>query len=163
MTFDVETRISTESSNELKLWLRLHTCNNLILNYVREKMRQQFQTTLPRFDLMAQLAGHKNGLKMGELSERLMVSNGNITTITLQLEKEELIERLVNYEDRRSTFVRLTSKGNRLYKKLDAAYEQWLKEAFTQLSETQHKKIYKSLSDLKELTAPCTRENTTIK
>lgn len=163
MTFDVETRINTESSDTLKLWLRLHACNNQVLNYVREKMRQQFQTTLPRFDLMAQLAGNKNGLKMGELSERLMVSNGNITTITLQLEKEELIERILNSEDRRSTFVRLTSKGNRQYKKMANAYEQWLAEAFAQISDAQYKKIYKSLSDLKVATAPYVRENTNIK
>lgn len=152
MTFDVEARLNNNSSDSLKLWLRLHACNNQVLNYVREKMRQQFQTTLPRFDLMAQLAGHKNGLKMGELSARLMVSNGNITTITLQLEKEELIERLLNHEDRRSTFIRLTSKGSKLYNKMAKAYEQWLVEAFAQISEAQHKKIYKSLSDLKVAT-----------
>ncbi|MDY3331237.1 MAG: MarR family transcriptional regulator [Pelistega sp.] len=150
MTFDIEARLNDNSSDTLKLWLRLHACNNQVLNYIRERMRQQFQTTLPRFDLMAQLAGNKNGLKMGELSERLMVSNGNITTITLQLEKEELIERLINYEDRRSTFVRLTSKGTKLYNKMAKAYEQWLMEAFAQISDAQHKRIYKALSDLKE-------------
>ena len=110
MSFDTETRVNESSSEELKLWLRLNACNNLIQNELRNVLRSQFQTTLPRYELMAQLSNAPQGLRMGELSERLMVSNGNITTITMQLEREDLIERILNREDRRSTFIRLTPK-----------------------------------------------------
>ena len=150
MIFDVETRITEKSNQSLALWLRLQACHNLVLNYVRDKMRQQFNVTLPRYDLMAQLAGQKNGLKMGELSARLMVSNGNITTITTQLEKEELIERILSTEDRRSTFVRLTPKGTKAFNKMQKAYDAYIQEAFSQFSETNTKKLQKSLSDLKK-------------
>src|SRR5258708_20340358 len=87
LTVDRETNASDQDHTSLRLWLRLLTCTTMIENYVRGKLREAFDTTLPRFDLMAQLARHPEGLKMRELSELLMVSGGNVTGITHQLEK----------------------------------------------------------------------------
>ncbi|NEN74728.1 MarR family transcriptional regulator [Pelistega sp. NLN82] len=150
MTFDVETRLKTDSSEGLKLWLCLHACNNQVENYIREQLYLRYKTTLPRFDFMAQLAGHKSGIKMGELSARMMVSNGNITTIATQLEKEALIERIINTQDRRSALIRLTPKGVKQYNKMAKSYEQWLEEAFSLLSPTNMAKLQKSLVLLKK-------------
>ena len=149
MSFDTETRVNESSSEELKLWLRLNACNNLIQNELRNVLRSQFQTTLPRYELMAQLSNAPQGLRMGELSERLMVSNGNITTITMQLEREDLIERILNREDRRSTFIRLTPKGKKLLTKMVKAYDKCLSESFAKFSEANAKKLQKSLADFK--------------
>lgn len=149
MCADVETRLNESDSDSLRLWLRLTSCSNQIQNCIREKMRQEFNLTLPRFDLMAQLIGHKNGLKMSEISERLMVSNGNTTSIVLQLEKDGLVERLINQEDRRSTLIRLTTKGTKLYNKINKSYTQWLEDIFATLSVTQYKRLHKDLNDLK--------------
>src|SRR5699024_5682504 len=104
MNIDLETRINDSSSEDLKLVLRLAAFNTLIQNELRNRLRLQFDMTAPRYDLLAQLATDSQGLKMGELSERLMVSNGNITAISLQLEKAGLISRTTNRQDRRSTF-----------------------------------------------------------
>lgn len=150
MQNDLETRALESDNQELKLWLRLLTCSNLIENKIRSRLRVEFETTLPRFDLMAQLAQEPKGMKMGNLSERLMVSNGNITAITGQLEKEELITRIVNKEDRRSTFIKLTPKGRRQYNKIAKAQGIWLQEMFDGLSQSSHKSLYKSLADLKK-------------
>lgn len=149
MCADVETRLNESDSDSLRLWLRLNSCNNQVQNYIREKMRQEFNLTLPRFDLMAQLIGHKNGLKMGEISERLMVSNGNTTSVVLQLEKDGLVERLINQEDRRSTLIRLTAKGTKLYNKINKSYAQWLEDIFATVNTAQYKRLHKDLSDLK--------------
>ncbi len=149
MSFDTETRVNESSSEELKLWLRLNACNNLIQNELRNVLRAQFQTTLPRFELMAQLSSAPQGLRMGELSERLMVSNGNITTITMQLERDDLIERILNREDRRSTFIRLTPKGKKLLTKMVKAYDKCLADSFAKFSDTNAKKLQKSLADFK--------------
>src|SRR3979409_2763993 len=78
----------------LRIWLRLLTCPQLIERRVRSRLREQFSTTLPRFDLLAQLERHREGLKMNELSRLLMVTGGNVTAIVDQLEKEGLGERL---------------------------------------------------------------------
>ncbi|NOL50482.1 MarR family winged helix-turn-helix transcriptional regulator [Pelistega europaea] len=150
MKFERDARISTEICDKMKLWLQLQGCHNKLQNHIRDKLRLQFNTTLPRFDVMAQLALHRKGLKMGDLSSILMVSNGNITSIALQLEKDLLVERITNESDRRSTFIRLTSKGLRHYHRIEKAYRIWLMEIFQEFPDLHTKKLCKSLSDFKE-------------
>src|SRR5438445_1662637 len=88
---DLETRAKKGDHQALRLWLRLLTCTVRIENQIRAGLRQEFGTTLPRFDLMAQLERSGGGLRMNELSQRLMVSGGNVTGITDQLEREGLV------------------------------------------------------------------------
>src|ERR1700677_3126888 len=90
---DLETRATQDDHQALRLWLRLLSCMMRIENYVRGRLRQDFETTLPRFDLMAQLERCPDGLRMSEISKRLMVSGGNVTGITDQLEREGLVVR----------------------------------------------------------------------
>ena len=90
---DPESRIHDDHHESLRLWLRLLTCTMLIERRIRAGLREAFATTLPRFDLMAQLERNPAGLKMGELSRRLMVTGGNVTAITDQLVAEGLVER----------------------------------------------------------------------
>ena len=90
-----------EHPEALRLWLRLLTCTQLIETQVRTHLREQFDTTLPRFDLMAQLERAPDGLKMNELSRRMMVTGGNVTGITDQLERDGLVERVAVLGDRR--------------------------------------------------------------
>src|ERR687892_1069272 len=92
----------------LPICLRLLTCTQLIARRVRPGPREEFGTTLPRFDLMAQLERHSEGLKMNELSRLLMVTGGNITAIVDQLEKEGLVERMDEPDDRRAFRIHLT-------------------------------------------------------
>ena len=89
---DLEARAHAEHPDELRLWLRLLTCTQLIEKQVRTDLREQWGTTLPRFDLMAQLEREPEGMRMNELARRMMVTGGNITGITDQLEAEGLVE-----------------------------------------------------------------------
>ena len=86
---DPESRIHDAHHDALRLWLRLFTCTQLIERVIRARLRRNFNTTLPRFDLMAQLERNPDGLKMSELSKRLLVTGGNVTGITDQLEQDE--------------------------------------------------------------------------
>ena len=104
---DLEARAHSEHPEALRLWLRLLTCAQLIEKQVRGGLREQFDTTLPRFDLMAQLERAEGGMKMNELSRRMMVTGGNVTGITDQLVAEGLVERLEVAGDRRAFLVRL--------------------------------------------------------
>lgn len=153
MNIDLETRINDSSSNDLRLVLRLAAFNNLIQNELRNRLRLQFNMTTPRYDLLAQLANEPQGLKMGELSERLMVSNGNITAISLQLEKVGLISRSTNRQDRRSTFIKMTAKGKKAFSKMETAYNQWIEELLSQLPESTKNHLYQSLAEGKEAVA----------
>jgi DNA-binding MarR family transcriptional regulator len=146
---DLETRVSDEHHQSLKLWLRLLACTNLLEAEVRGRLRAEFDTTLPRFDLMAQLERHAGGLKMNELSKRLMVTGGNVTGITDQLESEGLVVRESDPADRRTYTVKLTPSGRRLFARMAAAHEQWVVELFSGLAAAEKDEVYRVLAKLK--------------
>ena len=146
---DIETRVSDEHHQALKLWLRLLTCTNMIEAQVRGRLRAEFDTTLPRFDLMAQLERHADGLKMNELSQRLMVTGGNVTGITDQLESEGLVVRESDPADCRAYTVKLTAAGRRSFARMAAAHEQWVVELFAGLYAGEKEQVYRLLAKLK--------------
>jgi DNA-binding MarR family transcriptional regulator len=133
----------------LRIWLRLLTCTQLIERRVRSGLREAFGTTLPRFDLMAQLERHPEGLKMNELSRLLMVTGGNVTAIVDQLEKEGLVERLDEPDDRRAFRIRLTRTGEKTFAEWARAHEQWVVELLSGLSRKEHDELLKLLAKLK--------------
>lgn len=146
---DLETRLTDDHHQALKLWLRLLSCTNLVEAQVRNRLRKQFDTTLPRFDLLAQLERHPDGLKMSELSRRLMVSGGNVTGLTDQLEKEGLVMRTDSPQDRRAYTVKLTPAGRTRFARMAAMHEQWVIELFGGLTASEKTQVHRLLAKLK--------------
>ena len=112
-------------------------------------LRREFETTLPRFDLMAQLERHPGGLRMSELSRRLMVSGGNVTGITDQLEREHLVVRIFDPSDRRVVAVKLTAAGLARFRDMAACHEQWIIELLAGLDQTDKLGMFEILQKLK--------------
>ena len=139
-----------DDHSALRIWLRLLTCTQLIERRVRSGLREEFGTTLPRFDLMAQLERHREGLRMNELSRMLMVTGGNITAIVDQLEKEGQVERLDDSADRRVFRIRLTRSGEKSFLEMARAHEQWVVELLGGLSRKEHDELLKLLAKLKQ-------------
>jgi DNA-binding MarR family transcriptional regulator len=146
---DVETRGGDRDHRSLRLWLRLLACTNLIESRVRRHLQANFHTTLPRFDLMAQLDRAPNGLKMGDLSRRMMVTGANITGLVELLEREGLIARRGDAVDRRACWVRLTREGRRLFRKMSVVHEGWIVEMFAGLSDADERELALCLGKLK--------------
>lgn len=161
---DLEARLHGAAPSEhpeaLRLWLRLLTCTQLIEKQVRSHLRAQFDTTLPRFDLMAQLERVPDGMKMKELSRRMMVTSGNITGITDQLVAEGLVERMDVEGDRRAYLVRLTPQGREQFNTMARQHEQWIVEAFAALGERDIATLYRLLGKVKEHTQNNSLETT---
>ncbi|MDM0067550.1 MarR family transcriptional regulator [Variovorax sp. J31P207] len=147
---DLEARAHSEHPDELRLWLRLLTCTQLIEKQVRNELREQFATTLPRFDLMSQLERAPEGLKMNELSRRMMVTGGNVTGITDQLVTEGLVERVDVAGDRRAWRVRLTARGRKLFNDMAQQHEAWICDAFASLSPKEINQLHKLLGKVKQ-------------
>ena len=147
---DLEARAHAEHPDELRLWLRLLTCTQLIEKQVRTDLREQWGTTLPRFDLMAQLEREPEGMRMNELSRRMMVTGGNITGITDQLEAEGLVERSEVEGDRRAYLVRLTPKGRQQFNAMAQAHEAWIVDAFASLSARDIQTLHALLGKVKD-------------
>ncbi len=146
---DTETRASNEHTQALRLWLRMLACTNLIEGQIRTRLRSHFGITLPRFDLMSQLERSPEGLKMGELSRRMMVTGGNVTGITDQLVSEGLVVREDNPNDRRAYIVKLTADGRRMFRKMAEAHEKWIVELLGGMSEKERQQFYQLLASLK--------------
>lgn len=133
----VEEKVEAVPKNKqpLRLWLRLLTCSTLLEKRMRHLLKAKFDTTLPRFDLMAALyRAQGKGLTMGELSRWLMVSNGNVTGVAERLEKEGLIERKAAAHDRRSQIVTLTPAGCSAFEMWAEEHEEWISRLLGDLS-----------------------------
>jgi DNA-binding MarR family transcriptional regulator len=115
---------------DLKLWLRMLSCTVRVENTIRSRLRTTFGITLPRFDLMAQLERHPEGLRMGELSRRMMVTGGNVTGIADQLEREELVVRVPDPLDGRAYMLKLTPRGRTVFVEMATVHQQWMADLF---------------------------------
>jgi DNA-binding MarR family transcriptional regulator len=149
LVLDLETRAQKGDHQALRLWLRLLSCTVRIENKIRLRLRREFNTTLPRFDLMAQLERSTGGLRMNELSRQLMVSGGNVTGITDQLEREGLVVRTPCQGDRRAFTVKLTATGLRRFREMAARHELWIVELLGGLTREEQEMMNSELWKLK--------------
>ena len=138
----------------LRVWLRLLTCSNLVEGRVRSRLREEFDITLPRFDVLAQLDAAArddvHGLTMSELSRRLMVTNGNLTGLIERLVQEGLVSRAASATDRRTQIVRLSAAGRRALHVMAPQHEQWIDEMLAELSADERAQLYALLGKLRD-------------
>lgn len=113
---------------ELRLWLRMLSTTKLISQEIRRRLRSEFGATLPQFDLMSQLYREPAGLRLGELSKRTMVTNGNVTGLVERLELDGLVIRETPDDDRRVTVAKLTKKGAQTFAEMADVHESWLRD-----------------------------------
>ncbi|MCW3474372.1 MarR family winged helix-turn-helix transcriptional regulator [Limobrevibacterium gyesilva] len=153
LVLDAETRAQERPSDhqdELRLWLRLLTCTTMIEGEIRTRLRERFDVTLPRFDLLAQLEKAPDGMTLGELSRRMMVSNGNITGLVERLAELGLVERVPHPADRRAAFVRLTPAGHSAFAEMASQHADWIAALFDGLSDADIRLLMRLLSRMKQ-------------
>ena len=122
------------AKDKLRLWIRLLRAARIIESELRERLARQFETTLPRFDVMAALYRTPEGMLMSDLSRFLLVSNGNVTGIVDRLVTDGLVQRARRNGDRRTSVVQLTRSGQVSFKKMAAAHERWIDELLAGIS-----------------------------
>jgi DNA-binding MarR family transcriptional regulator len=123
-----------DSKARLRLWIRLLRASRLIESTARERLKSQFNATLPRFDVMAALYRRPDGMLMSEISRFLMVSNGNVTGIVDRLVSDSFVVRSQRNGDRRTSFISLTRKGRTVFAEMAAAHEKWVDELLGSVS-----------------------------
>jgi DNA-binding MarR family transcriptional regulator len=134
---------------DLRVWVRLLDCAKIIEKRLRRNFEDQFDTTLPRFDILATLSRAPEGLRMGELSRALLVSNGNVTAIVRQLEEQGLVSSCPDPDDRRSAIVSLTQPGRAQFSALAEAHHGWVREALADFPEASQRHLLSLLTQLK--------------
>jgi len=143
---DEESDGASHGKQSLRLWLRLLSCSMTIEKRARRMLIDRFETTLPRFDVLAALDRSSHGLTMGELSERLLVSNGNVTIIVSRLADDGLITRTAEKDDRRVMRVKLTAKGRRDFRTMAAEHEKWIERLMADLSDIETQQLLNGLN-----------------
>jgi DNA-binding MarR family transcriptional regulator len=149
---DAETKAAESPEHhrdELRLWLRLLTCSTMIEGEIRRRLRDRFDVTLPRFDLMAQLDKAPDGMTLSDLSKRMMVSNGNLTGLVERLAASGHLERRVSETDRRAQIVSLTQAGLAEFRAMAAEHENWIAELFGDLNPKEQKDLMRLLARTK--------------
>ncbi|MBZ9769608.1 MULTISPECIES: MarR family winged helix-turn-helix transcriptional regulator [unclassified Mesorhizobium] len=127
--------------DRLRLWIRLLRASRTIEAELRERLKKEFDTTLPRFDVMAALYRSPEGMLMSDLSRFLLVSNGNVTGIVDRLVSEGLVTRARRNGDRRTSMVRLTEEGSKSFAAIAAAHENWVGELLGNVSEDEARQL----------------------
>lgn len=151
-------RLSSKNSSDrgkksLRLWLRMLSCESLVEQDIRTKLRKIYAITLPQFDVMAELEYANTALTMTELSNKLMVSNGNITGVIDRLVREGYVKRVPSSDDRRVQLIQLTGNGLKTFKVIAMEHENWITDVFEFLS----------LSDMEQLTSILTSAHESLK
>ncbi len=145
----LEGRMSAGDHQSLRLWLRLLSCSTDIETQIRQRLRSRFGMTLARFDYLAQLHRHPQGLRMNVLSRYLMVTGGNVTGLTDELEKDGFVAREADPDDRRSWRVALTAKGRKAFEKIASVHEGWVVALFDGISDDDRRQLYELLGRLR--------------
>ena len=128
--------MSELSKRRLKMWIRMLGVTRSAESRLREFLRVEHSTTLPRFDVMAALYRRRESVTMSELSRMLLVSNGNATAVVDRLEKDGLVERSPSETDRRTVYVALTQTGLAQFEGLAKEHEAEVDTLFAGLSDT---------------------------
>jgi DNA-binding MarR family transcriptional regulator len=138
------------SKERLRLWLRLLSCSHAVQREIRRRFETEFDVTLPRFDVMAALSRHPEGLTMGSLSRWLRVSNGNVTGVVARLEADGLVLRQPRADDQRVMDVRLTGEGRAAFARLAAAHEGWIDELLGSVDADSTHRLIDLLGDVRD-------------
>jgi DNA-binding MarR family transcriptional regulator len=133
--------LSKDGKERLRLWIRLLRASRTIEAELRDRLKKDFDTTLPRFDVMAALYRAPDGMLMSDLSRFLLVSNGNVTGIVDRLVSEGLVKRARRNGDRRTSMVRLTEEGSSAFGQIAAAHERWVGELLGSVSDDDTKRL----------------------
>src|ERR1700751_5383483 len=138
-----------DHAEELRLWLRLLTCTTLIEGGVGGRLRERFDVTLPRFDLMAQLDKVPGGMTLSDVSKRMMVSNGNVTGLVERLVESGHLDRRTSESDRRVQVIRLTKTGRAEFRRMATEHETWIADIFSELTPKDVRELMRLLAKAK--------------
>jgi Transcriptional regulators len=139
-----------DDRGNVRLWLRLLTCTTVIEKRLKRRFADQYGITLPRFDVMAALDRHPEGMTMGQLSQALLVSNGNVTGVVQALLRDRYLSIAPSPTDGRASIVRLTPLGQDCFSGLAEAHHEWVDTMLGNLTGDQRAALFNLLGALKD-------------
>ncbi|MBS1718183.1 MAG: MarR family transcriptional regulator [Armatimonadetes bacterium] len=141
------------SKASLRTWIRMISCTILVESRLRTKLRDEFDVTLPQFDILAELDRAEAPQTMSELSRQLLVSNANVTGVVDRLERAGFVKRTASSTDRRVHYIALTPTGKSAFAKMARRHEEWVQEMLGELTEDELGSLGELLSKAKRSAA----------
>lgn len=129
------------AKQSLRVWLRMLTATTIIEKTVRNELKARFDSTLPRFDVLAALERESEAITLSQLSAHLLVSNGNVTGLIQRLVDDGLVSRESDAVDRRSQRVALTDAGRTAFATMAIEHEKLVDSMFDSLSDGEMKQL----------------------
>ncbi|MDX2217354.1 MAG: MarR family transcriptional regulator [Oculatellaceae cyanobacterium bins.114] len=106
--------------------------------------------TPAQFDVIATL-GNTDGMTMGEVAEKTLVTKGTLTGIIDRLEHKNLVRREVPEGNRRCFMLILTPEGEQVFEEVFPMHIAHLKERFEQLTPDEMQQLQTLLKKLRGL------------
>jgi len=120
----------------------------------REKMLlAHFNLSIPRFYILMHI--HDNpGMNYNELSDLLLCTKSNTSRVVSAMQRDGLVKRNVNPDDRRSFHLYLTERGNNLFKEVNSTYQEQIRQLLEKFSEDQLQTYTAVSAHIEELVEP---------
>ena len=145
--FETVLRSLPEDAYNRRAWLALLRCFSSIERVLMQHISQEYNSSLPRYDILTALALSKHSLTMGELASKLMVSKGNITGVVRRLKLDGLVRKVPSKTDRRVQSVTISAKGKRLWQAMHDDYDHIISELLSGQSEKTIRDLTKRLEN----------------
>lgn len=101
------------SDTEFRAWHRTLVFTNRTIRALDEALTAAHGISVKEFDVLITLSNAVNGrLRMTELAESVVLSASGVSHLVTRLERDGLVQRIVDEGDRRSFFAALTPAGH---------------------------------------------------
>jgi DNA-binding MarR family transcriptional regulator len=138
------------TDHRMRAWLAMVGCFTSVERSLRRHFNHVFRSSLPRYDVLMALVHFPDGLTMGQLASKLMVSKGNMTGVVRRLQQNNCVRQASSRHDRRVRVVTLTSKGRTLWEQMHGEYRSVIEDVLSQLSKTESRLLTQSLMQAQE-------------
>jgi DNA-binding MarR family transcriptional regulator len=113
-----------------------------------------FDITPPQFNALLLLAEYGD-MTIGDLGTKMYLASSTATDLIDRMERNGLVERLRDTNDRRVVRLRMLEKGHQMIKEVMENRKAYLNDILSQVPEEEIEILKKSLQTIYELMKPC--------
>lgn len=121
----------------------------MIIN-IYEEAFIKYKISESKFYVLLLLSESSDGIALSSIGEALLVTKANITGLLNRMEKEKLVEKRVNKDDKRSVKAYITSRGSEILNLIKKEHFNLSKKIMQNISDEEKEKVNKILEDLQE-------------
>ena len=119
-------------NNEFKAVIGILRASNLLVDDLKKTLKN-YPINTTEFSVMEFLYS-KGEKSIQEIRDRILLASGSATYVVDNLERKKYVRRIVNQNDRRITYIKLTQAGKDLINDIFPTHKKNTKEIFNDLT-----------------------------